>query len=80
MGTSKLDWSINLCDGNIHHGGQEITYGYCSREGDTIECICDRENGTLYFVQNGRFLGNAYQDDNLKRGDLYFALGFSEVD
>ena len=44
--------------------------------GDIIECWCDREVGSIAFLHNDRFLGNAFIDEELKTGNLYFAISF----
>ena len=82
----EMDWSISIDNGLTFHNGEKeqikkwkfkgTTYGYWSKEGDTLTCICDWVNGCLSFIHNGRYLGIAFKDDNLKKQDLYFALSF----
>jgi len=57
--------------------GEESTgnsYGYRSQEGDTISCVVDWLNGFIWFGHNGKYIEMALDDEDLKVGDLFFAL------
>ena len=42
-----------------------------------IECWCDREQGRVMFLQDGKFIGIAFEDEELKTGTLYFTISLN---
>ena len=48
--------------------------GSLGQEEDIISCVIDREKGSLGFIHNGKFLGIAYESEEFKVDNLYFAI------
>ena len=74
LGRLKYDWSINLDDGKKWNNNEYGKYGEEGKVGDTYTCVVNRKEGSVKFIHNGKDLGEAFKEEAIKEGTLYFAI------
>jgi len=65
-----------LYNGELRHSSNSTgtKYGTPFKENDIIGVYLDMIEGTLSFSKNGKLLGEAFKNDDLKKGDLVAAV------